>query len=341
MKLDSINGKGTGKSGAKVYYVNHGVQIEREYTSQVSNPNTTAQVSQRSRFKLASQISAIFEPVIAIPRKGLQSPRNQFTKLNMGYFYGSENEAQVSPEFLQLTKGCIHLPAVSITRGQITEINMALAAAADDTINRVIYSMFKIADNGLMQLVDSLVVNSPGTNRTFPITKTFSSSVQYEVFYVYAYGMRDRDDKATAKFYNYEITLGNELARLIAQRTIDPNAYALTQTRCSVIYGGHPSNETPAPNKVFIYLNIVGKGSVTIKDGVNEVDMAGTNRAEVGLAHDITLTATPETTQGEIWRFDGWYNNGEQIKFSSANPYQFQIDGQRDIVAKFVPSGLE
>lgn len=334
-------GKGKGKVGNSVFYVNHGVQIEREYTAQVSNPNTTAQVSQRSRFKLASQISAIFEPVIAIPRKGLQSPRNQFTKLNMGYFYGSEDEAQVSPENLQLTLGSVYLPAVSINRGQITEINMALAAAADETISRVIYSMFKLGDNGLMQFVDSLVVNSPGTNRTFPITKTFSSSVQYELFYVYAYGMRDRDDKAKAKYYNYEVSLGTELARLIAQRSIDPNAYALTQTRCSIIYAGQTSNVTPAANKVFVYITIVGKGSVTVKDGVNEVDMAGTNRAEVGLGHDITLTATPETTQGEIWRFDGWYNNGEQVKFSSANPYQFQIAEQRDIVAKFVPSGLE
>lgn len=341
MKLDSINGKGTGKSGAKVYYVNHGVQIEREYTSQVSNPNTTAQVSQRSRFKLASQISAIFEPVIAIPRKGMQSPRNQFTKLNMGYFYGSAEDAQVTLDNLQITKGGTILPAVALQRGQVTEFTMSLANAADETISRVVYSIFKVTEDSAIQLVDSIIVNAAGADRTFPHTMTFESSVQYTTFYVYAYGMRDRDNRAKAKYDNYQAIQGYDLARLIAQRSIDPNAYALTKTRCSILFAGQNSNITPSANKTFVYLNIVGKGSVTVKDGVNEVDMAGTNRAEVGLGHEITLTATPETTQGEIWRFDGWYNNGEQVKFSGANPYQFTITEQRDIVAKFVPSGLE
>lgn len=341
MKLDSINGKGSGKSGAKVYYVNHGVQIEREYTSEVSNPNTPAQVSQRSRFKLASQISAIFEPVIAIPRKGMQSPRNQFTKLNMGFFYGSDEDAQVTLDALQLTKGGVVLPPVALQRGQTTDFSMSLADSVESTISRVIYSVFKITSEGSVQLVDSIVVNDPGENRTFPHTMTFPASVQFTTFYVYAYGMRDRNNKAKAVFSNYQAVVGFDLVRLIAQRSLDPNNYALTKTKCSVLFSGQNSNIVPEQNKVLIYVNKVGKGSVVVSDNNNEVDMSGVNYAEVGLAHTIKLQANPETTSGEIWEFEGWYNNGEQIKFSASNPYTFTITEQREIVAKFIPRGLE
>ena len=341
MKLDSINGKGSGKSGAKVYYVNHGVQIEREYTSKVSNPNTPAQVSQRSRFKLVSQISAIFEPVIAIPQKGMLSPRNQFTKLNMGFFYGSDEDAQVTLDALQLTKGGVMLPPVALQRGQNTDFTMSLADSVESTISRVIYSVFKITGEGSVQLVDSIVVNDPGENRTFPHTMTFSASVQFVTFYVYAYGMRDRNNKAKAVFSNYQAVAGFDLVKLIAQRSLDPNNYALTKTQCSVLFSGQNSNVVPAQNKVLIYVNKVGKGSVIVSDNNNEVDMTGVNYAEVGLAHTIKLQANPETTSGEIWEFEGWYNNGDQVKFSASNPYEFVITEQRDIVAKFVPRGLE
>lgn len=341
MKLDSINGKGSGKSGSKVYYVNHGQQIEREYTSSVSNPNTPAQVSQRSRFKLASQISAIFEPVIAIPRKGMQSPRNQFTKLNMGFFYGSVEDAQVSLDSLQITKGGIGLPRVILQRGQVTEFTMALADSAEDSISRVVYCIFKESENSSVQLVDSIVVNEPGPSRVFRTTKTFPSSVQFTTFYVYAYGMRDRNNKAKAVFANYQVLTGSDLARLIAQRSIDPNNYALTKTRCSILYGGQNSSLEPAQNKVFLYVNTVGKGSVVVSEDGNQVDMTGVNFAQVGNGSTITLQAIPETLYGEIWEFEGWYVNGEQIKFSSQNPYEFQIVGERDFVAKFTLRGLE
>lgn len=341
MKLDSINGKGSGKSGSKVYYVNHGVQIEREYTSQISNPNTPAQVSQRSRFKLASQISAIFEPVIAIPRKGMQSPRNQFTKLNMGFFYGSDEDAQVTLDALQLTKGGVVLPPVALQRGQNTEFSMSLADSVESTISRIIYSVFKVTADANVQLVDSIVVNDPGGNRTFPFTMRFSASVQFQTFYVYAYGMRDRTNKAKAVFSNYQAIMGIDLVRLIAQRTLDPNNFALTRTQCSILYGGQNSNIVPAQNKVLINVYKVGNGSVVVSENGNQIDMSGVHYAEVGIGSTIQLQAIPETTSGEIWEFDGWYNNGEQSKFSASNPYTFTITEQREIVAKFFPRGLE
>ena len=60
MKIYSLDGKGSGKVGGSVYYVNRGVQVRREYTAAVTNPSTDAQVGQRSRFKLASQVSLLF-----------------------------------------------------------------------------------------------------------------------------------------------------------------------------------------------------------------------------------------------------------------------------------------
>lgn len=114
MKLQGIAGKGTGKLGAHVWSVRKGVQILREYTDKVSNPNTRPQVEQRAKFKLLSQLSAVvgnngmyFDGVGA----GV-SMRNEFMKRNMGaveVLTGS-SVATLKTDAVQLTNGSFIIP---------------------------------------------------------------------------------------------------------------------------------------------------------------------------------------------------------------------------------------
>lgn len=84
MKLQGFVGKGSGKLGASVWTVRKGVQVVREYTNRVSNPNTRPQIEQRAKFKLLTQLSAIVADAMAFSNVAPgQSMRNVFMKRNM------------------------------------------------------------------------------------------------------------------------------------------------------------------------------------------------------------------------------------------------------------------
>lgn len=79
MKLTSIVGTGTGRLGGSVFAVRNGQQIVRAYQAVVQNPKSIAQVSQRAKMKLASQISAVFaKEITPWRREGSVSGRNRF-----------------------------------------------------------------------------------------------------------------------------------------------------------------------------------------------------------------------------------------------------------------------
>lgn len=54
-----------GKIGGVVYQQYEGMQISREYQPVVKNPQTTKQIENRAKFKLASQITAEFKRVLS------------------------------------------------------------------------------------------------------------------------------------------------------------------------------------------------------------------------------------------------------------------------------------
>ncbi len=55
-KQTSLFGKISGKLGAVVFSTSGGATISREYNPHVANPNTDAQINQRARMKLMSQL---------------------------------------------------------------------------------------------------------------------------------------------------------------------------------------------------------------------------------------------------------------------------------------------
>lgn len=339
MKVTSYRSKGSGKVGSSVFVINHGVLIEREYNSEVSNPSTPAQVGQRARFKLASQVSAALENVIAIPRKGILSPRNRFVKRNMQFFYGGVDGAQVTYENLQLTLGSNGLPSIGLVRNNSGELEMTLTSPVVKSVSHVAYSVFRKTDEELLQLVASEIVdvNEDNVNGDVTIADPGGDLV------VYAYGYRIKNAKAKAKYDNYRVSSATDMAKLIANRRIELSDVYFSATRGTSIADGDNDNPQPGPNNVMLYLsnNFLGKIKLEQNSEVISEDYTGAFVATKG-AH-IKLTQIPkELAGGDFAGFDGWFNNGEQTPFSMQTSIEFDITSMRDIVALWHPwGGLE
>lgn len=334
MKLFSHNGKGTGKLGGSVYVINHGVQIEREYNGTISNPSTVPQVSQRSRFKLASQISAALDPVIAIPRKGILSPRNRFVKRNIGYFYGGPDGAQVTYENLQITQGCIGLPGFRAARELEGKITLAMQDSVLASCDHVIYSVFKKTSEDQLQLMNSVSVPVDDTNAEAIID--IDDVAGNLVFY--AYGIRLKNARARAKYGQYQVQTGVDFAKLIANRTIEMSDVQFTQTRGTSLGQGDEESITPGEGEVIIYIGTNGSGRVNAKINNGEEEPVENGYIRVNIGDLVTLKEIAVSG----YYFRGWYNNGEQYPFSTESQITFTASEMGDIVAIWhTEGGLE
>lgn len=344
MKLDSINGKGRGKSGSKVYYVNHGAQIEREYNSEVSNPSTDAQVGQRSRFKLASQVSAAIEPVLVIPRKGMLSPRNRFVKKNMGYFYANDDGAQVTFENLQITPGSTNLPGCRLDFNQLVGFGFSISGKPSPNVKRVVFNFFIKGDDGQIYFTKSRVVEVDERTEQTGVIGGIIPANQLPTdrdIIMLAYGIIDRDSKATALYESYYIQSGVDIATLIATRRLPSDRFTFTQTRGCTLYRGDNSSPHPGASEAMLYIVCAGYGSVGVVVNSETRQDITNGSISVRLGETVELTAQPF----ENYYFRGWAKNGSQQPFSTQNPYSFTMEGLTDIVAQFRPAysggGLE
>lgn len=233
MKLHGITGTGSGKLGSSVFSVTAGEQVVRQYQPVVTNPSTESQVNNRARLKLLSQLSAVMADVIAIPRQGALSPRNIFVSDNYPISSAENGAATIDLAKIALTKGGMQIPAVVAERDGDTAINVALAAKADQLVARVIYIAFYRNNVGELQLLDSAVVETAGAEGTFPYVFPYMS----QDILVYAYGIFDKNSKATAKFGNYGVENGTQVASLIADRKVSESDYLITKTQGVVLAG--------------------------------------------------------------------------------------------------------
>lgn len=334
MKLFSHNGKGTGKLGGSVYVINHGVQIEREYNGVISNPSTAPQVSQRSRFKLASQVSAALAPVIAIPRKGILSPRNRFVKRNIGYFYGGPDGAQVTYENLQITQGCIGLPAFRAARELEDKITLAMQDSVLASCDHVVYCMFKKTSEDQLQLMNSVVVPVDDSNAEAIVD---IDDVDGNLVF-YAYGIRLKNARARAIYGNYQVQTGVDFAKLIANRTIEMSDVQFTQTRGTSIGQGAGESLTPGEGEVIFYIGTNGWGRVNAKINTGPETPVTDGYIRVDIGDVVYLTAIGESGHD----FRGWYNNGEQTPFTTNAQLTIVASEMRDLMARWNEwAGLE
>lgn len=333
MKLYGMAGKGTGKKGSDVYAIAGGEQIVRQYNPVVSNPNTDGQVSQRARFKLASQLSAALAPSIVIPKKGMLSARNQFVKKNMDYVYGNAGGATASYENLQLTDGNRGLPGIHVEPSGQDSIQISLMVDVQASVTRVVYNIYGKTTEDQLQLVTSKVVPVTESNPDAAVTIVRPTGD----IVIYAYGMTDKNSGASAKYGNYQVQSGQDIAALVASRKLSAADFTFTQTRGVTLLAGN--NETPviSDTQVLVYVTPTEGGSVSA------TGLQGT-RIIATKGQPLTITANAQSTGGAYgngYDFAGWYYNGQQVAFSTTNPLTITPTAQLDIVAKFVSKNYQ
>lgn len=327
MKVTKGIGNGVGKLGKSVYYINHGVQIEREYTSSVHNPNTVPQLAQRLRFKLASQVSSALAPAIVLPRKQMQSPRNLFVKANMGYFYSDGVTAQVTYEALQLTAGSAPLPPLMLEREQgILSVWFEQEPAAN--ISRVVYIVYSVVDGGQLAYRVSAIQNDRDTRDGY--FRLGITGVAGDIV-VYAYGIFDRSVKSTSKYNNYRVTDALQLATLFSTNALRVTEYGFTRTVGALLDAGSSTNPQPGAGQFTLSLNAQWGQKIACTVGEEVLTPAQSFNVFVTGGTSVILTTTPEPD----YRFIGWCKNGSQSPFSTANQITFTMEENLSIVAVF------
>lgn len=325
-KVTSLYGKTTGKIGSIVFSTSGGQTIAREYNPHVANPNTQAQVDQRARMKLMSQLSAALSPVIVMQKEGLVSRRNKFVKKNFDACYALNGEAQITYENVQITEGNTSLPAITAEGGTDSEtgnprIIGGLVSAASANINRVVYCFFRKTAEGKLEFVSSLIQNDAGTdNRTFRFSGPWEEGVEYVIF---AYGMSDTSERATAEYGNLNVVTASDLARLVATRSISYQDYQFTQTRAITIASDGTAVQPDTPGNLRCYVTALGQGGSVSGGG--------------SYAPGASVTVTATAASGYVFR--NWIKNGTSQVVSTANPYTFTINEQTDLVATFDAEG--
>lgn len=329
-KVTSLYGKTTGKIGSIVFSTSGGETIAREYNPHVANPNTMAQVNQRARMKLMSQLSAALSPVIAMTKDGLVSRRNKFVKANFDNSYALEGAAQISYENVQLTEGSVGLPQIITTIGEtggVLHPVIALSSAPAQNISRVVYCIFEKTQEARLSLVYSTIVSNPRAEGAYfgfepqgISWRTSDDQIVYNKEYViYAYGMADTSEKATARYGNMNVLSASDIATLVANRSISFEDYQFTQTRGTTI-GQGSGGDTPTPaGQARVFVTALGQGGTVSGGGTYPI------------GQQVTVTATPNSG----FYFKGWANNGSAQIISTEASYTFTLQGQTDLVAMF------
>lgn len=229
-KMACISGAVVGKIGGNVYSVNSGTQLVRAYQPNVANPSTELQVSNRVKFKLASQLAAAVSPVLAISREGMVSGRNQFVSATMGIITESQGTATAPLANIQLTKSRIVLPQLGATRVE-SAIECHLRSDARPLgVSRVVYSIFTADTNNQLQLIKTEVVSTPGGNGQFGVDISDVSAGQ---LFCYAYGLIEQENSILTKYENYQLNNAQFIASLISSRSSSVSGMKTTTTSCT------------------------------------------------------------------------------------------------------------
>ena len=336
-KVTSLYGKTTGKIGSIVFSTSGGETIAREYNPHVANPNTQAQVDQRARMKLMSQLSAALSPVIAMTKEGLMSRRNKFVKKNFDNSYALNGTAQITYENVQLTEGSVGLPQIVVealnesTGGPL--VRLASEPAAN--INRVIYCIFEKSQENRLQYVKSIIAtartfeNVPGVYFGATLDELDTGEIGGEYVFTkeyvfYAYGMSDTSEKATARYGNLNVQSASDIATLVANRTISFEDFQFTQTRGTTAGQGSGGGKPVPAGKARVFVTALGQGGTATGGGTFDI------------GSQVTVTATVNTG----YSFRGWVINGSSQILSTSLQYTFTLQGQIDLVATFEIDGL-
>lgn len=231
-KIFGLFGSMTGKVADIVMSVRNGEQIARKYQPIVFNPSTRAQVAQRAKLKLLSQLSAVMGPVIAMPRRGSVSSRNLFTKINFPATIFENNEAKIPPSAIKLTQSVVSLPAPYVAFGE-NALSVSISDSSSVDVTRVVYVAVRRMNDDTMRLAGSTVVDTPGPTNNF--VGTIPVETVDATYFVYVYGVRDNNENARVIFGNMTVTSAPAVAKLIVNRTLTENDVTLTETKFAMV----------------------------------------------------------------------------------------------------------
>lgn len=328
-KVTSLYGKTMGKIGSIVFSTSGGQTIAREYNPHVANPNTQAQVNQRARMKLMSQLSASLAPVIAMTKEGLVSKRNKFVKRNFANSYASDGVAQISYENVQLTEGNAALPQITGNYGTIDGATYAINGFVDEpasNISRVVWCLFVKTDDGNLSLAETQIVSKRYDNDLgtyFPVAWENlggnSTDGADRNYVIYAYAMSDTSERATAQYGNLNVSSATDLARLIATRTINFTDYLFSQTRGASWNAGEKVISAVEAGQARVFVTALGNGGSVTGGGT------------FAIGSQVTVTATPASG----YTFRNWLYNGTTQIASTSATYTFTLNEQTDLIAVF------
>lgn len=319
MKIQGLIGSGSGKLGNTVFRTSGGVQVVAQYQPNVANPSTTAQVNQRAKLKLLSQVAAALSPAIVIPKEGNVSSRNIFIKRNFKQASATSGVAQLSYENLQLTNGNAGLPNIVASRNGSTAINVSLNGDATAAVDRVVYVEYRKSDENHLQYVDSKIISVAGESGNFPAVLPYVAQDAV----IFAYGMKAMDDKAKAVYDDYQAESGLDIARLVMRRNITYSNTQFTQTRGTTLYGSQSETGNVGSDQARVYVTPVGPGSAT---GAGVFDIGS----------EVTVTATPDSGV----TFVGWRKAGSDTILSTKLSYTFTLNATTDLQAVFSDDDL-
>lgn len=307
--------KGSGKLGNMVVARVAGETIARDYNPNVANPNTNLQVGQRSRFKLASQVSAALAPIIAIPRQGLKSARNLFVKKNFENFVKVGDNAAVNLPALQITAGSVAVPVFVINR-QSVEMTMNILTSAPEGLSRMVYCIYKVNAYQQLEFVRSVIQSEAGQDNDFAVTV---DAVTGQIL-ILAYGMFDTDASATAKYANYAVQSAQDIAQLIATRAMSTSDFRFTKTAGIMLQSGDSSGESVEVPSYIVSVTAGNGGTATVS-----------NNGIIPEGQSCTITATPATG----YDIDDIKVNG--VSVGATSPYTFTPTGNTAVQVDFIP----
>ena len=226
MKLNGFVGKGSGKLGASVFAISGGEQIVRQYNPQVANPNTDAQVEQRAKLKLMSQLAAALARGIAIKKQGLVSARNQFIKINIGAATYENEKASIALSSLKLTTGVQVLGNLRVKNDAPGTVTLNMDSDVSLAVDGVRYVLCKETAENQLQVVKVVLNTEAGENGTFPAEFILADG-NYVFF---AYGVKSISGKKDISFSNYRADGLNDLADLATSVSDLLQNYTFTAT---------------------------------------------------------------------------------------------------------------
>lgn len=308
--------------------VGGGTQIAAAPAS-VANPRTSGQIKVRSKFKLLSQLAATVAPVIAIPRDGALSPRNQFTSINSDKVVTTDGVAQITLENVQITKSNRALPQITATRnasGAAASLQLAMANDVTSMASRVVYVIMRKNTEGNLESVASAVTEVTAENPKAQVTYSGQDLSQSNIV-IWAYGMLDKNAAATVKYGDMHVEAASDIAKLIVNKSITSSDYMFTQTRGASMDAGVGEITPTDPTKVRVYVTAAGDGTVT-----------GAGTYDIG--SQVTVKATPVKPEGATsTTFVGWKKNdgqGSEVIVSSQASYTFTAPAETvDLIAEF------